>query len=335
MEQLSEEFIAKYFFTYAESPRYNRGLGTYQGGCPICHEGKSWKKKQRCYYIPKDNRIFCHNCGFSNYPIVWISQVTGRGTKEIWKEYKEYSMDLNVAFSGSNLSSSKPVERKPIALPFDAFDLSDQNIIQRYRSMGRTDFDPALKEIIRRKLDRAINKGKLYFSFEDYSHSHRLIIPFYDNYGKLTYFQSRALDNKSERYISSGGYDKTVYGIERLDYEKPYIFILEGPLDTFFLKNAVAVGGITESSNKLFTPVQERQLNECFGMKRIWVLDNPTVDPPAAEKIKILEDMGESYLIWPTTPEFSKIKDLNDLCIATDTVEVKEDFIIKNSKIFD
>jgi hypothetical protein len=333
-EQLSESFVRNYFFTYAEAPRHNKGLRNYQGGCPMCREGKSWKRKHRFYYIPEKNLVFCQNCGYSKPPILWISDVTGRHVKDIYKEFKETSQDISVAFAEK---TNQTITKKALELPFDAFDLSNTMEIERWRKMGRTAFEPALSEIHRRKLDVAVNRGKLFFSFTDYSHSNRIIIPFYDFYGKLTYFQSRAVGECSdgERYISSGGYDKTIYGIERIDIEKPYIFIQEGPFDTFFLKNSVAVGGINEKSDTLFTLVQKKQLDELFGIKRIWILDNQNIDSSAANKLKILDRLHESYFIWPNIPELAKIKDLNDYCISTNTIEVKEDFIIENSKIFD
>jgi len=61
---LPEAYIVQKFYQYAGRPKYNRLAKTYQGGCPICREGKSWGKKRRLFYVTTDNFLHCHNCGW-------------------------------------------------------------------------------------------------------------------------------------------------------------------------------------------------------------------------------------------------------------------------------
>ena len=58
---LPEAYIVQKFYQYAGQPKYNRLAKTYQGGCPVCREGKSWGKKRRLFFVVKDN-ISYYNC---------------------------------------------------------------------------------------------------------------------------------------------------------------------------------------------------------------------------------------------------------------------------------
>ena len=75
MISLPEDFVILKFFELGLYPKYNKFNNVYQCSCPICREGKSLGKKRRCYYIPKNENIFCHNCGWSGKPLRWIKEV--------------------------------------------------------------------------------------------------------------------------------------------------------------------------------------------------------------------------------------------------------------------
>ena len=107
-----------------------------------------------------------------------------------------------------------------------------------------------------------------------------------------------------------------------------YIFIFEGPIDSFFVKNGVAVGGISKGRS-CFTKKQKQQIIQKPFHKRIWVLDNQRCDKTAKEKTHSLLSQGEECFIWPE--ELSQYKDFNDLCTKIDRDEISSRFIIKNS----
>jgi hypothetical protein len=72
----------------------------------------------------------------------------------------------------------------------------------------------------------------------------RVIIPFYDRAGKFFAFQGRAFGNEQPKYITIK-FDDTkekIYGLDRLDLNKP-VMMTEGPIDSLFLDNAVALAG--------------------------------------------------------------------------------------------
>ena len=183
-----------------------------------------------------------------------------------------------------------------------------------------------------RRLLTAINKPQsLWFSRNDFVHKNRIIIPFYDN-NKIIFYQSRKLkQNKKDtkpKYLSKIGADKTVFNIDKVNNTLDYMFIFEGPIDSFFVKNGVAVGGISKGRS-CFTKRQEQQIIQKPFHKRIWLLDNQHCDETAKEKTQSLLSQGEECFIWPK--ELLKFKDFNDLCIKVNRDEISSRFIIKNS----
>ena len=88
-EIVPQEYIVEKFFQYAGYPKYKKITNVYEGGCPMCREGKSWGKKRRLYFVAKQDYIFCHNCGWTGTPITFIQEIEGVTYKQILDELKE------------------------------------------------------------------------------------------------------------------------------------------------------------------------------------------------------------------------------------------------------
>ena len=71
----------------------------------------------------------------------------------------------------------------------------------------------------------------------------RVVIPFFDVNGTVFAFQGRAFGNEEPKYITIKIDDskRRIYGLDRLDVNKQ-VKIVEGPIDSMFLDNSVAVG---------------------------------------------------------------------------------------------
>ncbi len=72
----------------------------------------------------------------------------------------------------------------------------------------------------------------------------RVVIPFFDRGGKFFAFQGRAFGKEQPKYITIK-FDESkqkIYGLDRLDLNKP-VMITEGPIDSLFLDNAIALAG--------------------------------------------------------------------------------------------
>lgn len=328
---LPEAYIVQKFYQYAGQPKYNRLAKTYQGGCPVCREGKSWGKKRRLFYVVKENFLHCHNCGWHSNPVNWIVEVSSMTIGDIYKEAEEYDyIPEDITSKDLNLAVKKVLSN---SLPEDSINLYDEGQIKYYKANAIV--QTALNYIKKRKLDTAINKSKgLYISLKDKTHKNRLIIPFYDTDGKIIFYQSRTIiENRKlnlPKYLGKVNSDKSLFNIDKIKEDIDQIFIIEGPIDAFFIENGVAVAGINENSDTLFTSLQKSQINKFPFHERIIALDSQWQDKASLNKTKVLIDKGYKVFIWPK--KFGeKFKDFNDMCLALNIEKVPTKFITDNS----
>lgn len=324
---LTEDYIVSKFYQFAGYPRYNRLSKSYNGGCPTCREGASWGKKRRLYYVTRKNLIFCHNCGLSVRPAKWIEKVSGLTYGEVLKENSEFHNTIEIEDTPKN---NKIIESPE--LPLDSINLFDPAQSNFYKN--DTTVVRALEVIKERRLDTAINKPKtLWVSLNDTLHKNRLVIPFYDVHGKIVHYQTRTIkegkNNKLPKYLSKLNSEKSLFGIDKVDENLPYIFVTEGPIDAFFLKNGVAVAGINESRGNFFTDKQKEQLKAFPLHEIIWVLDNQYVDAASKKKTAVLAKAGYKTFLWPE--KFKKFKDLNEMAIKLKVDKVSTKFILENT----
>ena len=327
---LPQEYIVQKFYQHAGYPKYKKSSNTYEAGCPICREGNSWLKKRRCYYIVENNNIYCHNCGWSGRPLKWIQEVSGQTYEEIIKEVNTYDI---LPTDISNNQTEVPIIKISYKLPLDCINLFDQNQIDYHKD--NVVVQKTLELIKRRRLDTAVNRPiSLWLSLTDVVHKNRLIIPFYDENGEIIFYQSRTVieqqGKKLPKYLSKVNGDKSLFNLNKIDPELDSIFIFEGPIDAFFVKNGTAVAGIQENSDNTFSSLQQLQINNYRLYNRIWVLDSQWADTASKNKTKQLIDIGETVFIWPEEIG-RRFKDLNDACITSKVDEISPKFIISNS----
>tara|TARA_R100001163_G_C5059266_1_gene195935 strand:- start:1207 stop:2268 length:1062 start_codon:yes stop_codon:yes gene_type:complete len=330
MISLPEDFVILKFFELGYYPKYNKFNNVYQCSCPICREGKSLGKKRRCYYIPKNENIFCHNCGWSGKPLRWIKEVSKSSDTDIINELKEYVPDTK------DILESKEGLQKPIqveTLPKDSINLSDEFQLDYYNSNNVV---TAVRYLIKeRRLDTAVNRPtNLYVSLVDKVHKNRLVIPFINEVGEIEFYQTRTVlnkDNKTKpKYLGKVKGEKTLFNIDKVTNDHDKVYIFEGPINAFFTKNSIAVAGITERG-KSFTQRQEQQFNNTLKwFDKVWILDSQWVDQASLVKSEVLLKQSEKVFIWPE--KFGKrFKDFNDIAIACKINEIKWDFIEKNT----
>ncbi len=321
------EYVVLKFFELGYYPKTNRFNGTYQCSCPICREGKSLGKKRRCYYVPENDNIYCHNCGWSGKPYKWIKEVSGKSDFEIIEEIKEFTGDEEVV--------DTEFQKKFVAstLPTDCINLYDTKQLEYYK--GNDIVRICEQFITNRCIDKAVNKpDTLYLSLKDKVHKNRLIIPFFNERNDIEFYQSRTLlpkDNATKpKYLSKIGADKTLFNINRVDPSHDTVYIFEGPINAFFTKNSVAVAGITEGKGT-FTPRQQQQVDGALRFyNKIWVLDSQWIDNASLKKTEYLLKNGQKVFVWPE--KFgTKFKDFNDIAIACKIGEISWDFIQKNT----
>jgi hypothetical protein len=111
---------------------------------------------------------------------------------------------------------------------------------------------------------------------------------------------------KTARYITLKG-DKTIeklwYGMERLDKDG-IVHVFEGPLDSLFIPNSVAMIGINDGTN-IPMPLQDRKL--------VFALDNEPRNPAVVRQLKKHIDLGHDVVVWDPS---IVLKDINDMVMA-------------------
>lgn len=325
--KLPEDYTILKFYELGYRPIYNKFNNVYQCACPICREGKSLNKKRRCYYVPGNDNIYCHNCGWSSKPYKWIKEVSGASDAEIINELKDYVPDVDKVVQ----EEVKVVNTE--TLPKDSINLSDISQVEYYKN---NEVVRAVQGLIRsRRLDTAVNRpDNLYVSLTDHVHKNRLVVPFVNEHREIEFYQTRAVlsrDNKTKpKYLGKVNSEKTLFNIDKVTCDYDTVYIFEGPINAFFTKNSVAVAGITERGRS-FTQRQQQQLDTTLKFyDKVWILDSQWVDKASLIKSEALLQQGESVFIWPE--KFGKrFKDFNDIAIACKVDEIKHEFIQKNT----
>ena len=290
----------------------------YNFRCPICGDSQKDKNKCRGYIFKRKNNYFyrCHNCGASHNFYNFLERVQ----PSLLREYSiERFRDENPEPEKQSIdfTESKPVFKKSLKLKTIA-ELPDSHLARTYcldrkipeETLHNLYYAPDFKKFIE---DLGIEKDKLV------ENDKRLVIPFFDKEKNLVALQGRTLTNSSMRYITVKMSDENskFFGIDKID-ENEKIYVVEGPIDSLFLDNAIA----TADSNLV-------RAGEVFDKSKIvLVFDN---EPRNKEIVKILDKAIEDHynvVIWP---EMIDAKDINDMVLEGFTADEVKDIIIKNT----
>ena len=308
MSYLDTKYINLASASLQKYKKVKNGLWTFR--CPYCGDSKKNKNKTRGYiFSVKGDHVFkCHNCGitrsFSNFLKDHVPHVYD---EYVMERYKEGTIGKNVPKPDLTQFISKPkFEKKTIDLEplsrLNNFHVAKKYILDRgipENKLDRLYYCPNFKEWT--------NTQKHTFS-DTTNDEERIIIPLNNTDGDLIGFQGRSLSpNAKMRYITVMLNEDApkLYGLDHINKNET-IYIVEGPLDSFFLENAVAMCG---------SDVDIRS----FGWSDyIWVYDNEPRSRQITDKISKSIDAGDSVVIWPRS---IKEKDLNDM--VTSGINVK------------
>lgn len=291
--------------------------------CPVCGDSSKNKLKARSFIYRKLNELFikCHNCGYgtnlSNF-IKYIDPIL----------YDEYALDLYKSGENKYVPDEHKIviETKPVELLEDDVLKS----IKRIDTLKET--HPAVKYLVKRQIPRKFwyllyftpkfkkytNSIKKQFSNLDDDHP-RMIIPLFTPAGKCFAFQGRAYDDNLQRYftIKLDEIQEKIYGLERVDYGKK-IYVVEGPLDSLFLPNCIAVSGASFD----IPTIQSIKSNV------VLIIDNEPRNKDIVKQLGKYIKNGYSVCIFPDTMDG---KDINEMILSGNTKEDIIDVINKNT----
>jgi len=319
--ELNQEFLIETFYSYCKRPIHKRYQNVFNSECPVCKEGKSAGRTRRLFYFPHKQYLYCHNCVKSWRPFEWVKEVTGWTFPEIVKRNNEKEGIIQAQKVVRPALQAPQLVEIP-ALPENSIDLTDSAQMRFYADNKYIKL--ALNYCNNRRLFTAVNSCKrFYLSLEDKVHKNRLVIPFFNESGKVECYQTRALtENQFPKYLTKFG-EKELFGLNNIEPEIPYVFIFEGPIDSMFVKNGVAMASLAPTGH------QVQQLSNLFGYEQIWVFDNDKNNKQTATKITKYISEGKKIFIWPK--EFLKFKDFNEICCNLELDEIPWKFIVKNS----
>jgi predicted RNA-binding Zn-ribbon protein involved in translation (DUF1610 family) len=273
----------------------------YNFRCPLCGDSQKNKSKTRGYlYAVKTNTNFkCHNCGASMSFNNFLKKIDPTLHRQYTLEkFKEGYTGKNFVVEEPKFEFSKPTFSKKLDLP----KASSNQLAREY--LEKRKLNPE-KFYFADKFQEWVNTQKPTFNKIVRDES-RIIIPMYDTQNNLIGFQGRALGSSPNKYITVMLSDESpkLYGLENIDFSQ-CIYIVEGPFDSTFIQNSVAMCG---------SDVDIRS----FGWSDyIWVFDNEPRNREIVNRISKTIDRGDKVVIWPTNIQH---KDINDCVIAGLTV---------------
>ena len=269
----------------------------YNFRCPICGDSQKHKNKARGYfYQVKTNTNFkCHNCGASLSFNNFLKQIDST-------LHKQYTMEkFKDGFTGKNfipeepkLDFKKPVFKKKLDLPKASEIPFAKNYLEK-RKVDSTQFYYASK------FKQWVNTKKKIFDYIKKDES-RIIIPMYDTERNLIGFQGRSLVPNSVKYITVMLNEEApkVYGLDKIN-KGEIVYIVEGPFDSTFVSNSVAMCGSDSSL-------------ECLeGSSIVFVYDNEPRNKEIVGRIDKCISRGQRVIIWPSIIED---KDINDMVLS-------------------
>ena len=269
----------------------------YNFRCPICGDSQKHKNKARGYiYQVKNNSNFkCHNCGASMSLNNFLKTIDTTLHKQYTLEkFKEGHTGRNFVAEEPTFTFKKPVFKSKLDLP-------------------KASEDPDARRYLEK---RKLNPEKFYFtdSFKRWTNTKkqtfdtigrdepRIIIPMYNEDKNLIGFQGRSLIPNSVKYITVMLEDEApkIYGLDTINEDLP-IYVVEGPFDSTFVNNSVALCG------------SDGDLGYFKGSDTILVYDNEPRNREIVNRIGKCIDRGEKVVIWPSGLEE---KDINDMVLS-------------------
>ena len=269
----------------------------YNFRCPICGDSQKHKNKARGYiYVVKNNTNFkCHNCGASLSLNNFIKKIDGTLHKQYTLEkFKEGHTGRGFVVEEPEFKFKKPVFRKKLDLP-KASENADAREYLEKRKLNPDKFYFA------NNFKRWVNTKKQTFNTIGRDEQ-RIIIPMYDRDKNLIGFQGRSLVPNSVKYITVMLEDEApkIYGLDSIDEKLP-VYVVEGPFDSTFVNNSVALCG------------SDGDLGYLEGSDLIFVYDNEPRNREIVGRIERCIERNQKVVIWP-----SNIieKDINDMVLA-------------------
>lgn len=301
----------------------HKSENNYNFSCPFCGDSKKNQSKARGYIYEKRGNLnyYCHNCGkscslknlikfidesiYNEYCLEKFNTgLTKRGgvgvNTDIHKIVQSKKIEIDSKYSLSLLDSIHPIKQY----------IRNRKIpLKYYNILYYTDNFKYFIQELNEKYKLSIDKNII----DNIPNDQRIIIPFYKETSDLFIIQGRFFSgsNTYYRYITINLYKNDsypkIYGMERWNPKKT-TYITEGPLDSLFLDNCLAIGGSTINISSPF-------FNKFDKLNTIFIFDNEPYNKEIVNKMHSVIELGYKIFIWPQSIHS---KDINDYIMNND-----------------
>ena len=272
--------------------------------CPQCGDSQKSKSKARGYVYRKKTDLFfkCHNCG--------IGQSVGNLIKDLDPFlHKQYIMERYKAGETGKRKSKTPefkfetptFKPKETEIDLPSIESLPKEHYARVYCEGREIPQQFMNKIF---YAEDFKEWAISVCQVDYSNlmgkEPRLVIPFFDKDNQLIGAQGRALQESKVRYVTVKVHEDApkVFGLERWNSDQ-HTYLVEGPIDSFFLPNCLAMAGADMSDLTLIDKD-----------KTTLIFDNePRNFQIVKSMIRFLKN-GWKVVVWPNS---IISKDINDM----------------------
>ena len=301
--------------------------------CPYCGDSSKNQHKARGYHFAVEQSFIfkCHNCGKStssvnflkdNFPVIhkeyikeWLKE-SGKGPKRQQKmpSSNAFKFTPNPDLLNKNVESMSVENLKAVC--HGAYD----RIVSRDYLQARNIPDEVIKKLW--FVDNAQVLSHLHTKYRErvLGNDPRVILPFVSENGELLGITGRAINDSPLRYLTMRFQDDVplIFNYNNVDKSKT-IYVTEGPIDSLFLPNSIAVAG--SDFKKIDDSIKERA---------ILIYDNEPRNTEILKKIDEVIDLGWSVCLW-SDRRVNGLKDINDMIQSGLTALDITDIITSNT----
>ena len=277
----------------------------YNFRCPYCGDSKKNKNRARGFFFRvKADMVFkCHNCGVGRTLTNFLKDIdVNLHDQYVMEKFKNGLTGKGTTTPNPKFEFEKPVFKKSTHI--DLKKISELNTThparqylenRKIEDLDRFYYCPKFKEWT--------NKVSQTQVFDDLKiDGPRIIIPLRDKEGIMFGFQGRSISPREKlRYITImlDESKPKIYGLDTVNSTEN-VYVTEGPFDSHFLTNAIAMCG---------SDVDLSTLDYQF----VYAFDNEPRNREIVARIETTIERGDKVVIFPRDVHE---KDINDMVLA-------------------
>ena len=280
--------------------------GLYNFRCNYCGDSEKQKSKARgyLYLIKNDYNFKCHNCGVSRSLSNFLKDIdTVLYDQYVMERYKNGMTGRKSNTPNPEFKFEKPsFKKKSINLP-SILELNKEHFARTYLEKRQIPEKYLNQLYFCEKFKEWTNTQKPTFNSTQYDES-RIIIPLIKD-NEIFGYQGRSLNKASKvKYITIilDEEQPKIFGWDKIDWNKK-VYIVEGPFDSMFLNNAIAMVG-ADMDYMFFKNKPDVEF--------VFVYDNERRNKEMISRVEKTIDMKFPVVIWP---QDLKYKDINDMIL--------------------